>query len=76
MELGAKVAAHVGPVTLLHVLVERARANGAGMLGGDDKERALVFEWLGKLSEIGVCGKLLFDLSVTPEDIYSMGEVH
>ena len=28
------------------------------------------------LMVLGVCGKLLLDLSVTPEDIYSMGEVH
>ena len=28
------------------------------------------------LMVLGVCGKLLFDLSVTPDDIYSMGEVH
>jgi len=28
------------------------------------------------LMVLSVCGKLLFDLSVTPEDVYSMGEVH
>ena len=28
------------------------------------------------LMVLGVCGKLLLDLSVTPEDIYSMGEAH
>lgn len=44
------VALHVGPMTVLHVLAERGKVEGLGLLGGGPGARGLVFEWLGKMT--------------------------